>query len=152
MDFPVVMRSISGVDSVIQAAGRCNREGRLDRGVVWVFSPDGTWSLPGEVRRRSAVTRDVVREALGGDFSRVGSLEAIEKYFTRLYAYSTSDGERDMLDAKNVLSMLSELSMVPRTEMPSIPFRTAAERFRMIDDASLTVIVPTGDNEEEVER
>ena len=35
--------------------------------------------------------------------------------------------------------------------MPSIPFRTAAERFRMIDGASLTVIVPTGGNEEEVE-
>lgn len=151
VDFPVVMRSISGVDSVIQAAGRCNREGRLERGVVRVFSPDGAWSLPGEVRRRSAVTRDVIREALGGDFSRIGSLEAIEKYFTRLYAYSTSDGERDMLDEKDVLSTLSELSMVPRTEMPSIPFRTAAERFRMIDGASLTVIVPTGGNEEEVE-
>ena len=136
------MRSISGVDSVIQLQAGATARGGSIAGSSGCFLPTARGACG---RGAPPLRRDPRRRPRGarGDFSRVGSLEAIEKYFTRLYAYSTSDGERDMLDAKNVLSMLSELSMVPRTEMPSIPFRTAAERFRMIDDASLTVIVPT---------
>lgn len=153
VDFPVVMRSVSGIDSLIQAAGRCNREGRLGRGRVLAFSPSPEWKLPAETRQRAAVTRDVVREVLEGDFSRVGSLEAIGGYFKRLYIYRSSDGEHDMLDEKGVLSMLPKPGWTPvgSYKVPNYCFRTAAEGFRMIDDASISVIVPTTECESEVD-
>jgi len=51
IDFPVVFRSAAGIDSIAQAAGRCNREGKLlEGGQVFVFLPeDGT--LPGHFRQ-----------------------------------------------------------------------------------------------------
>ena len=40
VDFPVGYRALAGLDSIIQAAGRVNREGRLPRGDLYVFEPD----------------------------------------------------------------------------------------------------------------
>lgn len=144
LDFPVVFRSLAGVDSIDQAAGRCNREGKLGRagGKMYAFEPENGVKLPSDVANRAGVTREVLRAFLDDDFSRIGSLEAIEAYFKTLYRF------RDDLDKKKALEKLSECAVVngtghyPFGRFPSFPFKEVGESFRMIEDGSTPVIIP----------
>lgn len=130
LDFPVVFRAIAGLDSVAQAAGRCNREGLLERGEVFVFVPPKP--PPPGLLRLAAGTCSVVWDSLGdGDPL---APERVSRYFTRLY----SDAD---LDRRGICRLLraeldaEELSI-------AIRFREAAENFRLIDEENgATVIV-----------
>lgn len=136
LDFPIVYRSMAGVDSIIQAAGRCNREGRAkatDSNVL-VFSPSADYSLPSDVKQKCAVTRDVVRECLGDDISSIGSLKSIDGYFKRLYSYRQIDKEAVLK------SLTSYCDLGPKG--PAIPFADVANKFRVIDDSSFSVVIP----------
>jgi CRISPR-associated endonuclease/helicase Cas3 len=56
LDFPAVVRAVGPLDGIIQAAGRCNREGRLDRGRVTVLRTEGERTPPGAYRTATGVT------------------------------------------------------------------------------------------------
>ena len=129
LDFPVVWREEAGLESIIQAAGRCNREGRATSGDVFVFrfpAEEGR-TLP-EIARAAGAARSVLRKH--GDPT---SLEAIREYFQTLYWAS---GE-EALDKKGILSMLSE-----RANSLDFPFETIAREFRLIETVMIPVIVP----------
>lgn len=116
VSFPVVYRAFAGLDSIAQAAGRCNREGEQERGRVVVFQPPQS-APPGHQRLAADACLDVLRNWPGDPLA----LELFEPYFDRLY-YGID------LDRKGIVRDLT-----PGNGL-EIQFRTAADNFRLIDD------------------
>ncbi|MDE2129368.1 MAG: CRISPR-associated endonuclease Cas3'' [Betaproteobacteria bacterium] len=130
VDFPVVFRALAGLDSIAQAAGRCNREGRLtNKGEVVVFVPP-TPAPPGLLRRGEDACRDVLYGVTEQPLAR----ERFASYFERLYHACE-------LDKK---SICGDLCMAGNTldgfEL-AVNFRTAAENFRLIEDEDSAPII-----------
>lgn len=137
MDFPVVFRALAGLDSIAQAAGRCNREGLLaDKGRVVVFVPPEP-PPPGHLRKAAQACISTLHGQQDDPLARL----LFERYFREFYY--TQD-----LDARDIVPLLK---VNPRTL--HVGFRTAAERFRLIDDAdSASVVVRYGAQCEEISR
>ncbi len=127
-DFPLVLRALGPLDGIIQAAGRCNREGRLrEKGRVIVFRP-ATGGLPaGDYRIATGITR----EMLGGGPLDLDAPETPRAYFARLYGTRKADPH-------GIQRLRSELL-----------FPEVARAFRMIADDTRSVVVPYGTEEEQ---
>jgi CRISPR-associated endonuclease/helicase Cas3 len=127
IDFPVVFRSLSGIDSIAQAAGRCNREGRLPQnGQVYVFMPEAGLP-PGYFRQTAETGEEVMRH-----HSDPLTLEAVEEYFRILYWL-----KGDKLDEYQILADLSE-----GIKSGDYPFRRVDDKFKIIKDGSESIIIP----------
>ncbi len=126
IDFPVVYRAMAGLDSIAQSAGRCNREGLLERGKVIVFNlekkpPQGilqkAWQSASELL--STIKNNEI--LLPDNFT---------EFFKLLY-YKTD------LDKYKILKLLN-----PDSKTIGIKFKTASENFKIIDDSmSHSIIV-----------
>lgn len=128
VDFPSVFRAEAGLDSVAQAAGRCNREGRrsLDNSEVFVFqTPE--WKAPPELAQLAAPMRSILRNHAGD----VLAPAALTSYFQQVYSDQGTN-----LDAQGILKMHRE------TKRFDYPFQNIAKAFRMIDSHMLPIIVP----------
>ncbi|MDO9453741.1 MAG: CRISPR-associated helicase Cas3' [Stagnimonas sp.] len=126
LDFPVVYRSLAGLDSIAQAAGRCNREGRLaGMGQVVVFRPEKERGkgLMQEARQAAAELID------GGLVTDALAPETFALYFNKLYGELQRNNGGKGLDAKEIVRLLT-----PDGKDCAISFRTAAERFKLIDE------------------
>lgn len=151
VDFPVVYRALAGIDSMVQCAGRCNREARCSalKSCVFLFESATSYGVPSDVNQKRALARSVMADLLGegipddpgegGVACDIGSLDAIASYFDQLL-----DLRSDRLDAEKVLCDLSTFTAFPLSDiwLPSIPFADAAVRFRVIDEGTHPVIVP----------
>lgn len=117
IDFPVVYRAMTGVDSIAQAAGRCNREGRRRDGRVVIFEPEDR--IPaGELRQAAETSRELLNQ-----FDDLLSPEAVDAYFTLHYWK-----RRDEWDRHRVLECFK-----PNGQLD---FREAAARYRLIQKNS----------------
>ena len=130
LDFPCVWRAYSGLGSIIQAGGRCNREGKMERrGQVFVFSlADGSRPF-GNIARGCNATKMLLHK-LSNKITDPTDPEVIAKYY-RLYFKDIPD-----FDTEGIEKDLTE-------DPEDINFESAAERFKLIDDeGTFPVIVP----------
>ena len=132
IDFPVVWRQMAGLDSIAQAAGRCNREGRQAKedARVHLFEVEG-WTSIRELRPNEAAAREVLRH-----HDNPLGLAAMRAYFEHLYDMR-SQGQVDGLDAKGIMAMLN--ASAARAELP---FADVAEAYRLIENFMEPVIIP----------
>jgi CRISPR-associated endonuclease/helicase Cas3 len=122
IDFPVVYRALAGLDSIAQAAGRCNREGRLNAdgqlGQVHVFVPPKP-APRGLLHKGESTTRELLSLP---DFD-LQTPESYRSYFSCFYAKVNDTGTR-----------FREWLTPDDSSTLAVHFRTAAQNFRFIDD------------------
>ena len=130
VDFPLVMRAEAGLDSVAQAAGRCNREGKRpsENSFVWIFAPEEQWKAPPELAAQAAVMR-LTADEFSDDLL---STQAVAAYFAELYQLKGSE-----LDNKKILKMHNDTA-----QSLDFPFQTIADKFRMIESHMQPLIIP----------
>jgi CRISPR-associated endonuclease/helicase Cas3 len=125
LDFPVVYRALAGLDSIAQAAGRCNREGRLETGgEVVVFVPPQA-PPPGLLRKGADACLATLHGHAGDPLDRT----LFDAYFRRLYHACDLDEHR-----------IVELLQVDGHTL-AVNFRSAAEHFRLIQDEDSVPVI-----------
>ena len=151
IDFPVVYRALAGLDSITQAAGRCDREGRLTAaagrpgGRVYIFEPP-TLPPAGFIRSTAASAAEVLASAPPDLLAPA----AVEDYFLTHYWKHA-----DATDAKGILECWPDLGKRPAHLSPEeaareillgFRFLTCAEQFKLIDDSyTEPVVIPYGE-------
>jgi CRISPR-associated endonuclease/helicase Cas3 len=134
IDFPVVYRALAGLDSLAQAAGRCDREGKLTEaagqpaGEFFIFRAE-TDPPPGTLRKAMQTTETLL--GLGG--TDPFHPADCERFFREFYTKTDPDAERVQFHRSN------------------LDFATVAASFRLIDSALRPIVVPYGDAMERAE-
>lgn len=122
LDFPSVYREINGLDSIVQAAGRCNREGRrsAEESVVHVFSLE-------KLARNAQLSAEITKNVARSFAEDLASPEAIHRYFEELYDLSG----KNRLDKKGVLGQSGKFA-----------FADIADDVRLIEDRTKPIFIP----------
>lgn len=139
LDFPVVYRAEAGLDSIIQAGGRCNRNGKNTSGdnPVYIFKPEAKYSVPSPLRLPTEIALMVIR-----DKPDLAAPEAIEAYFTQLYKLRGGN-----LDSQGIIPSFENGS-----RSKSFPFATVASQFHIIEQDTLSVLIPSDNSSEIIEK
>jgi CRISPR-associated endonuclease/helicase Cas3 len=131
IDFPVVYRAMAGLDSIAQAAGRCNREGRLNGhgqlGRVVVFKPPKA-SPKGLLLKGEQCCAETLR-VMPDECCNL-SLEAFDAYFRRFFGSVNDHGRRDF-----------EAHLVRDSSLCQFQFASAAKWYKLIDDGDSRGVV-----------
>lgn len=127
VDFPVVFRATAGFDSIAQAAGRCNREGRLPIGHTYVFECEEL-PPPGPQRDAAQAGNELI-----GPHPDPLTPEAIEAYF-RLFYWT----QKERWDKHEVMQQMR----LETNKRLVFQFREIAKRFKMISDDQGPILVP----------
>lgn len=135
LDFPVVWRACGPLDAIIQAAGRCNRDGRLaGPGEVHVFLPEDERYPAGYYQQAAQVTKHLIR-SLGGRNFDIGDPDFVRSYYLSLYNLTRPE--------------ISQAATRLLASIQAGDFPAVAKQFRLIPHDSINVVVPYADAEED---
>lgn len=159
IDFDVVYRSLTSLDGVLQAGGRCNRDGkRKNPGRVYLFMyMDETLEKMPVLQKEREASLEALRKVYGSKREEealdIGA--CLDEYFRRLYHKNRQALDYPVQDgpfSQTLLQMLSEnrdmaaqYRIGHRSSVPYLlrqRFKTAADAFQLIDNKEKTVIVP----------
>ncbi len=124
VDFPAVFRESAGLDSILQAAGRCNREGKRPafQSIVSIFE--------GEEKAPPLFSTAIgAGKAVMARHSDIASPAAIHDYFQELLDLKGKEAQ----DKEQIMSL---------TQTEFFPFRTVSERFHLIESPTKTIYIP----------
>ena len=130
LDFPEVWRAVAGLDSIVQAAGRCNREGKLECGRVFVFNPEDGYPPPPELERNAEIARRIMIEHADDPLSP----EAVNAYFKALFWSSPAE-----LDNRSIMKQICGSG-----NQINYPFADIAADFTLIEDYAMPLILGCG--------
>lgn len=124
LDFQTVYRQLAGADSIIQAAGRCNREGKRigTECFTYIFKLDSQEYVQGQ-RQQMEVTESLLEEN-----KNLEELNTIEQYFEMLYHF-----RGDSLDKKEILKKFRK---------GNFQFASVAREFKLIEENTKTILIP----------
>lgn len=155
ISFRCVVRSLAGLDSVVQAAGRCNRHGE-NSGICPVYMIKLKEEKLGNLKEISTaqkITQGITDNTQNEDIS---SPDMVSDYFRKLYeteknklSYSVPENETLV----NFLSMNAkryEVSKKTSNKYESQAFKTAGKLFKVIDENTRDVIVPYNEEAEDI--
>lgn len=123
LDVHTVFRELSGLDSILQAGGRCNREGLRRDAATFVFEYADKNKTAGSDERAN-ITRELFRK-----YPQISCPESISEYYERLFFLKKEDIQKNMITHDCC-------------DVSSIPFKTYSESFELIDSKTVSVVVP----------
>jgi len=144
VDFPTVYRAMAPLEAIAQAAGRCNREGRIrEHGKVIVFAPNVDFNPAGRrpwtslyptfaYYQAAAVAQTMLAEA-GAVGLDINDPKVFQTYYRRLY------------DVNNPASQNAELQQA----IDALDFPRIADLYRLINQDAIQVLVPWAERREE---
>jgi hypothetical protein len=125
LDFERVFRAWGPLDSIAQASGRCNRNGRLKMGIVEVFIPEEEEYPDGAYRQAAGVTR-ILWKSHGEGKLDINAPDSFSEYYRELYALIRPADQKVRLDEA----------------IRGWDFREVADLYRVIPRNAINVLVP----------
>ena len=134
LDFNTVFRQLSGLDSILQAGGRCNREGKDDKGYVYVFDIDETYRKGSDLAMRINKTKGLLEK-----YKDITSYDCIKEYYDGIFDFNQSRIAENSIAKYNEQSNSFDRQglMLPN----SIPFRSYAMQFEYISADTISIVI-----------
>lgn len=134
LDFNTVFRQLSGLDSILQAGGRCNREGKDDKGYVYVFDIDETYRKGSDLAMRINKTKGLLEK-----YQDITSYDCIKEYYDGIFDFNQSRIVENSIAKYNEQS--NSFDRQGLMSPYSIPFRSYAMQFEYISADTISIVI-----------
>ena len=134
LDFNTVFRQLSGLDSILQAGGRCNREGKDAKGYVYVFDIDETYRKGSDLAMRINKTKGLLEK-----YKDITSYDCIKEYYDGIFDFNQSRIAENSIAKYNEQS--NSFDRQGLMSPYSIPFRSYAMQFEYISADTISIVI-----------